>query len=80
MGPWGGVLYPLGMRVSPTRPHLGLCPLMPHLRGYGIHAIAIFPLPAFPISVACWFPQLPKTHLVSHLSDRLGTDWPCLPA
>ena len=26
MGPWGGVLYPLGMRVSPTRPHLGLCP------------------------------------------------------
>lgn len=26
MGPWGGVLYPLGMRVSPTRPHLGLSP------------------------------------------------------
>lgn len=28
MGPWGGVLCPLGMRVSPTRPHLGLSPMI----------------------------------------------------
>jgi hypothetical protein len=51
----------VGDEGEPHPPSSGaFAPLMPHLRGYGIPAIAIFPLPAFPISVACWFPQLPK--------------------
>ena len=56
MGPWGGVLYPLGMRVSPTRPHLGLCPpLIQHPHENVLPMKSNFSYPAFSISVARWF-------------------------